>query len=164
MAPIAPEQVLRERLLRSLAAMGVAAFDDLCQYWTWPRNRVGLTRAALDSLIHDGLVTPAQVAGQKGPWYVRTEDLPALASAARMRRPSHGTTLLCPFDSFLWYRERVHRLWSYFYRIEIYVPDAKRQHGYYSLPVLHEGQLIGRIDAKAHRDRGEFDSRSEPLE
>jgi uncharacterized protein YcaQ len=46
------------------------------------------------------------------------------------------------------------RLWDYFYRVEIYVPGRLRTHGYYSLPVLHEGQLVGRVDTKAHREAG----------
>src|SRR5262249_16374472 len=72
---------------------------------------------------------------------------------------SQGSTLLSPFDSFLWHRERVHRLWGYFYRIEIYVPGAERQHGYYCLPLLHDGQLIGRVDLKTHRERDVLEAR-----
>ena len=74
------------------------------------------------------------------------------------------STFLCPFDSFLWHRERNLRLWDYFYRIEIYVPGHQRTHGYYSLPILHEGQLIGRVDPKTHRDRGELELRHVHLE
>src|SRR5262249_40878281 len=97
--------------------------------------------------------------GESRPWYARTEDLPALERAGRRRSASAGTTLLSPFDSFLWHRERVHRLWGYFYRIEIYVPGHKRQHGYYSLPILHDGQLLGRVDLKSHRERGVLEAR-----
>src|SRR5262249_23526814 len=97
--------------------------------------------------------------GESRPWYARTEDLPALERAGRRRSASAGTTLLSPFDSFLWHRERVHGLWRYFYRIEIYVPGHKRQHGYYSLPVLHDGQLVGRVDLKTHREHGALEAR-----
>jgi len=96
---------------------------------------------------------------EKAPWYALTADVKALAAAGRRRTGSSGTTLLSPFDSFLWHRERVHGLWRYFYRIEIYVPGHKRQHGYYSLPVLHDGQLVGRVDVKTHRERGELEAK-----
>jgi uncharacterized protein YcaQ len=59
--------------------------------------------------------------------------------------------LLSPFDSLLWYRDRAARLFGFDFRIEVYTPAKKRVHGYYSLPILHEGQIIGRLDAKAHR-------------
>ena len=143
---------LRERLLRSLSAMGAATMADLRNYWTWPGVFAPEQRAALDALLRTGEVLAIAVEGHTSPWYVRTEELPSLQRAARARRPSTGTTLLSPFDSFLWHRERTHRLFGYFYRIEVYVPSTKRQHGYYSLPLLHDGLLIGRIDAKNHRE------------
>jgi len=157
--PLPLEQAMRERMLRSLSAMGVASADDLRQYWTWPQWKAPGQRAELLALLGEGRVSEVQVEGESRPWYVRTEDLPALARAGRKRSPSAGTTLLSPFDSFLWHRERVHRLWGYFYRIEIYVPGHKRQHGYYSLPILHDGQLLGRVDLKTHRERGVLEAR-----
>src|SRR5204862_1887562 len=69
----------------------------------------------------------------------------------RARGEARGTTLLAPFDSLLWYRERVARLFGFDYRIEVYTPGPKRVHGYYTLPILHDGHLIGRVDAKTHR-------------
>ena len=162
--PMPFAEVNRQRILRSLAAMGAAATDDLRMYWTWPRVRMPVLRAALSDLIDEGLVREIGVTGQSTPWFARTEDLSALKHAGRMRRPSQGTTFLCPFDSFLWHRERILRLWDYFYRIEIYVPGPQRTHGYYSLPILHEGQLIGRVDPKTHRDRGELELRHVHLE
>src|SRR5262249_2113999 len=56
-----------------------------------------------------------------------------------------------PFDSLMWYRDRVARLFGFDYRIEVYTPGPKRVHGYYTLPILHHGHLIGRVDAKSHR-------------
>jgi uncharacterized protein YcaQ len=82
---------------------------------------------------------------------VREADLPALAAASRRRGAAAGTTLLSPFDSFLWHRDRVRRLFGYDYALEVYTPGHRRVHGYYSLPILHDGQLIGRLDPKTHR-------------
>ena len=157
--PLPLEQAMRERMLRSLAAIGAASVDDLRQYWTWPQWKAPAQRAALAALVAEGRVSQLRVEGEARPWYARTADLAALARAGRLRAPSAGTTLLSPFDSFLWHRERVHRLWGYFYRIEIYVPGHRRQHGYYSLPILHDGQLLGRVDLKSHRERGVLEAR-----
>jgi len=157
-APLPPGEIARERVLRSLAAMGAATRDDLRGYWTWPR--IGTDQAAaLAALRREGRVVELAVEGLAQPFFARAEDVAALDRAARVRRPSRGTTLLSPFDSFLWHRERVHRLWGYHYRIEIYVPAQHRTHGYYTLPLLHEGVPVGRVDLKLHRERGELAAR-----
>lgn len=162
--PLPYPEVVRQRVLRSLGAMGAATITDLRSYWTWPQLKAPMLRTVLRELVGEGLVEEVEVVGQPGAWFARREDLPAVERATRVRRPSHGTTFLCPFDSFLWHRERILRLWDYFYRIEIYVPQPKRTHGYYNLPILHEGQLIGRVDPKTHRDRGELELRHVHLE
>lgn len=158
------EQAMRERLLRSLGAMGAASRVDLTRYWTWPGWSAPAQTAMLRKLIDEGAVREVRLEGQRTPWYARAEDVPLLERAHRKRQPSSGTTLLAPFDSFLWHRERTLQLWGYFYRIEIYVPGPKREHGYYSLPLLHDGHLIGRVDLKTHRETGVLEARHVHLE
>ena len=162
--PLPLEQAMRERLLRSIAAMGAASWDDLMRYWTWPQWKAPPQKATLHELVTQGAVREVRVEGARDPWFARAEDLPTLARADRKRAPSHGTTLLSPFDSFLWHRERVHRLWGYFYRIEIYVPGHQRTHGYYCLPLFHDGLLVGRVDLKTHREEGFLEARHVHLE
>ncbi len=98
--------------------------------------------------------------GDRGRWYARAEDLPALAAAGRKRAPSRGTTLLAPFDSFLWHRERTKKLYGYDYRIEVYTPGHKRTFGYYALPLFLDGQLIGKADTKNHREEERLEVRN----
>lgn len=162
--PTDASEAARTRVLRSLRAMGAAGMADLARYWTWPRMMNPELRRTVDGLVRDGRVIPVAIEGQRGPWYLLAEDLPSLERAERMRRPSRGTTLLCPFDSLLWHRERVLGLWGFRYRIEIYVPGHKRTHGYYVLPVMHEGRFIGRVDLKLHRERGTLEARSAGFE
>jgi uncharacterized protein YcaQ len=148
---ISSEEFQRWHLERSLHAMGAATEADLSRYLTFPRFLPAGRRAALRAMLERGEVAEIEVKGSPGRWLALTRDLPVLTRAGRAPSPSRGTTLLSPFDSLLWYRDRVARLFGFDYRIEVYTPGHKRVHGYYTLPLLHDGHLIGRIDAKAHR-------------
>jgi uncharacterized protein YcaQ len=144
----------RWHLRQSLHAMGAATEMDLRMYLTFPRIKAAKRRATLQAMLRAGEITEIALEGDRAKWYALPEDVTALERAARRRAgapPSLGTTLLAPFDSFLWHRERTRRLFGFDYTIEVYVPDHKRVHGYYSLPILHQGRLIGRLDAKNHR-------------
>jgi uncharacterized protein YcaQ len=143
-------------LRQSLHAMGAATATDLRMYLTFPRAEISERRRVLAEAVASGDVVPIAVADENAgkkvaPWYALARDLPVLRAAAAQRVPSRGTTLLTPFDSLLWYRERAQRLFGFDYKIEVYTPGHKRVHGYYVLPLLHDGQLIGRVDAKIHR-------------
>jgi uncharacterized protein len=147
--PVSAAEFLRWHVERSLVAMGAATETDLGRYLTFPRAAPARRRAALRALLERGEVVEVSVAGSPGRWLALARDLPALARAGET--PSRGTTLLSPFDSLLWHRERVARLFGFDYRIEVYTPGPQRVHGYYTLPILHDGELIGRVDAKRER-------------
>jgi uncharacterized protein len=150
-APVSTEDFARWHVERSLHAMGAATERDLAWYLTFPRFGPGVRRAALRAMLERGEVREIEVEDRPGRWLVLARDLPALARARRASVVSRGTTLLSPFDSMLWCRERVSRVFGFDYRIEVYTPGAQRVHGYYTLPILHHGRLIGRVDAKTHR-------------
>ncbi len=155
--PPSAEEFRRWHLRRSLHAMGAATGTDLRMYLSFPRAEMLERRAVLAEALASGEVVQVAVEDARGkhrggaPWFALAADLPALRAAAQQRAPSRGTTMLTPFDSFLWHRERAQRLFGFDYRIEVYTPGHKRVHGYYVLPLFHDGQLIGRVDAKTHR-------------
>jgi uncharacterized protein YcaQ len=164
LAPVTAEVFARWHVERSLHAMGAATEADLRGYLTFPRFAPGARREALRSMIGDGTVVECQVEGAPGRWLVLARDVRALARARRTTVPSRGTTLLAPFDSMMWYRDRVARLFGFDYRIEVYTPGDKRVHGYYTLPALHDGHLVGRVDAKTHRAERRLEIRHVHLE
>ena len=163
-AVVSTEEFQRWHLERSLHAMGAATERDLAGYLTFPRFQRGARTAALRAMVERGEVAPIEVEGSSARWLTLTRDLPALSRAARASEASRGTTLLSPFDSLLWYRDRVKRLFGFDYRIEVYTPGHKRVHGYYTLPILHHGHLIGRVDAKSHRAERRLEVRHVHLE
>ena len=137
------EDAQRALLERSAEALGVGAAGDLIDYYRLP-IREG--RARLRELVEAGSLETAEVEGWTEPAYLNPE--------ARLPRSVDTLTVLSPFDPIVWNRDRAARLWGFDYRIEIYVPAAKRVYGYYVLPVLHGEQLVARLDIKTDRAGG----------
>src|SRR5262249_40299603 len=136
--PVSAGEFARWHLERSLYAMGAATETDLARYMTFPRFAPGRRRAALRALLEGRDGVEVAVEGTSARWFALARDVPALGRAAALV-PS-GTTLLSPFDSLLWHRDRVARLFGFDYRIEVYTPGPRRVHGYYTLPILHDGR------------------------
>jgi uncharacterized protein YcaQ len=103
---------------------------------------------AFARLVRDGVLVACAIDGVRGTWYVH-RDLLEPGRAIRGR-----TTLLSPFDPLVYDRTRAQELWSFRYKLEIYVPAAKREFGYFVLPILHRDRLVGRIDPLFDRKTG----------
>jgi uncharacterized protein YcaQ len=134
------DEAVRELVLRSATALGVATETDIRDYF-----RLGAKQAkpAIADLVAEGELVPVEVDGWSAPAYLR--------AGQTVPRRDRGTALLCPFDPLVFFRPRVERLFDFHYRIEIYVPQPKRQFGYYVWPFLLDGRLVGRVDLKAER-------------
>jgi uncharacterized protein YcaQ len=148
-------EVVRRAGQRSLRALGVARARDIDRHFTAGRYP-GLTDG-LARLEREGAIERVRVVDDgsewPGPWFVHAEDLPLLERLERGEWAPR-TTLLSPFDNLITDRDRAELLFSFRFRMEIYVPKAKRVFGYYTLPILHGDRLIGKVDPAMDRRRG----------
>lgn len=130
---LSDHECLRQLVTQAGAAMGVATRADLADY-----HRLKATQ--VDAVIDETGLVPVSVAGWDKPAWA---DPQALDTSPRGK---HRTTLLSPFDSLIWDRGRTERIFGFTHRLEAYVPKPKRVHGYFAMPLLAGGRLVGRVD------------------
>ena len=135
------EHVARKQLLvRSAIAQGVATASDLADYY---RQKLATVKPLIAELVEEGELREVAVDGWTEKAFVHRN--------AKLPKQLHATALLSPFDSLVWCRPRNERLFNFHYRIEIYTPKEKRKFGYYVLPFMMNGKMVGRVDLKADR-------------
>ncbi|MFK3736858.1 winged helix-turn-helix domain-containing protein [Massilia sp. TN1-12] len=149
----------RTFVLRATRALGVAKAA-----WTPDYHRTRPPRVAPGALADAGLLLRARVEGWKEPVFVHPDHAALLEQAAQDRLVPTLTTVLSPFDPIVWDRRRAQELFGFDYRLESYTPADKRRYGYFCLPLLRKGRLVGRIDAKAQRKAGVFEVKALILE
>lgn len=140
---IPKDDAIRELVRAGSHALGVGTVRDIADYWRLPQAE---TKAALADLVESGDLLPVSVRGWGAPAFLHRD--------ARIPRRIETAALLSPFDPIVWERTRALRMFGFHYRIEIYTPAPKRVFGYYTLPVLIDEALVGRIDLKTDRQSG----------
>jgi uncharacterized protein YcaQ len=136
-------------LAQAIDVLSVATVKDLNDYHRqWGTYTKPEFDRAMAELIEDGTLTQVKVEGWKDKAYLGPRARAELQEAPAGTNP---TTILSPFDPVVWNRDRAVRLFDFDYKIEIYTPQEKRIYGYYTLPILHNRRIVGRIDLKSDR-------------
>ncbi len=141
-----------ELIRKAIKALGVANTTWAANYFYVKKTEAA---EAIDQLLAEGSIFPVSIEGIKGgPFFIHGENEPLLHEALAGQLPATHTTILSPFDPLISDRGRARDLFDFDYSIECYTPAPKRKYGYFVLPILHQGQLVGRLDAKAWRKEG----------
>ena len=135
----------KQLLVRSAIAQGVATASDLADYY---RQKPTTVKPLITELVEEGELREVAVDGWTEKAFVHRN--------AKLPKQLHATALLSPFDSLVWCRPRNERLFNFHYRIEIYTPKEKRKFGYYVLPFMLNGEMVGRVDLKADRSNSKL--------
>lgn len=130
----------------ALDRLGVATAAEIRKFWeaTDPQE----TRAWLDRT--PGLV-PVEIETAEGAWSPAVAPSDIEERLAALSRPSGRMRILSPFDPAIRDRARLRRLFGFDYRVEMFVPAARRVWGYYVFPLLERDRFVGRIEVKADR-------------
>jgi uncharacterized protein YcaQ len=135
----------KDLLVRAMRAQGVATMRDLADYY---RQKPAVVKPLVSQLVEQGVLREVSVDGWQDKAYVHRN--------AQFPKRLFATALLSPFDSLVWCRPRNERLFNFHYRIEIYTPKEKRKFGYYVLPFMMNGEMVGRVDLKADRAKSKL--------
>lgn len=142
------EEEAQELMLQNSArSLGIFRAQWLADYY---RLRQPGLSTLLDRWQACGLVAPVTVEGL-GPMWLHQDLFPLLETACAGKLTATHSAVLSPFDPVVWDRKRAEQLFSFSYRLECYTPAPKRQYGYFVLPLLHQGRIVGRMDSKMHR-------------
>lgn len=140
------DEARRWLLMHGADTLAIGTAKDIVDYH---RMKYSTGKLPIQELVDSGDFIEAKVEGWQETAYLTKNSIKLLNAASP--NGTNPTTILSPFDPLVWYRERAIRIFDFDYKIEIYTPKEKRIYGYYTLPVLHNRKLVGRIDLKSNR-------------
>ncbi len=156
--PMTDEQAANFVVQTTLGSLGLASSEDIKVYLgrmparvLWKRSRTAV-EGYLDSLCQDGVLEEVSIAGLGNRYFVLGKKHDALVDSAEKQPDNDAALILSPFDNVMRERHRPRKIWGFEYKLEAYTPAAERVSGYYVLPILDGHELVGRMDAKRHKD------------
>ncbi|MEI7555112.1 crosslink repair DNA glycosylase YcaQ family protein [Candidatus Chlorohelix sp.] len=154
-------EVIERLVLKAVQALGITHPRWIADYFRLKKKEIP---PLLERLVSENRLELIEIEGWDSSGYYHSDNQPLIEQAAKGSLEATHTTLLSPFDPLVWDRNRARELFDFNYTIECYTPASKRQYGYFSLPILWQGKLIGRLDPKAHRRERLFEIKSFHLE
>ncbi len=155
------DSVYRQMICKTILALGVARPSWVADYY---RLKKKVVLPLLQEMLNSGELRQVSIEGWVEPALFVAENESLLQAGVSGELTANYTTLLSPFDPLTWDRERARQLFNFDFIIQCYTPAVNRQFGYFPLPILHNGKLIGRLDAKAHRKERIFEVKALYLE
>ncbi|ELY5940922.1 YcaQ family DNA glycosylase [Cronobacter malonaticus] len=146
-------QAEAQMLANSARSLGIFRSAWLADYYRLRNVAIG---PLLQAWQEEGVVVPVDVE-TLGPMWLHHALLPLLERAVAGKLTATHSAVLSPFDPVVWDRRRAEDFFNFSYRLECYTPAPKRKYGYFVLPLLHKGALVGRMDAKMHRLQGSLE-------
>ncbi|HEY1847383.1 MAG TPA: winged helix-turn-helix domain-containing protein [Buttiauxella sp.] len=147
------DEAERQMLENSARSLGIFRPEWLADYY---RLRKISVKPLIAKWEEQGIAIPVEVEGL-GEMWMHSSLLSLLPAAEKNTLKATHSAVLSPFDPLVWDRKRAEVFFDFSYRLECYTPAEKRKHGYFVLPLLHRGALVGRMDAKMHRKQGELE-------
>jgi len=158
--PMTDEKVANFVVQTTLGSLGLASYEDIKVYLgrmpariLWKSSRTAI-EGYLDNLRQGGVVEEVSVTGLGNRYFVLGKNHDVLVNSVDNPLNNEAALILSPFDNIMRERHRPRKMWGFEYKLEAYTQAAKRVYGYYVLPILDGHELIGRMDAKKHRDEG----------
>jgi uncharacterized protein YcaQ len=156
-----PIECQTQQVLQAVKSLGIAKASWVADYFRMGKLDINIHPA---TLVQQGRLLAVKVDGWEQEAYIHPCHAEALELAFNGKLKPTATRILSPFDPVVWDRKRASELFNFDYKLECYTPAAKRQYGYFTLPILRRGAIVGRMDAKAHRKEGVLEIKSLHLE
>ena len=168
--PLSDDEAAEFVVLTTLASLGLGSQEDVRTYMgrmpsrVFWKNKAAAVEEYLEEFVRDGVIEEVSIPTLKDRYFVLRKNLRRLRKAFNKDGDQAPVKFLSPFDNIIRERHFPKKIWSFEYALECYTPADKRKHGYFTLPLLDGTNLVGRVDAKAHRNEGVLELKSLYLE
>jgi len=158
---ISIEESNKEKIEQTIRVLGATRLKWIADYYRLKKTSI---IRYIDELLQSKTIFSIKSSDWDEEIYIHISQQELLENTLTGNLIPTKSTLLNPFDPLIWDRQRTHEIFNFDYTIECYLPSNKRKFGYFCLPILYKGNLVGRIDAKANRKDKVFEIKTFHLE